>query len=91
MAISFAYIQEWAHSQSGQAISPLRPCGRAGCQAGSAPHVAPYGHYAPGAGRCGSANSEADQRPQESEHGRALQPPERYTHSGGYGQAIREV
>ena len=44
MAISFAYIQEWAHSQSGQAISPLRACGRAGCQTGSATHATPYGH-----------------------------------------------
>ncbi len=91
MAISFAYIQEWAHSQSGQAISPLRACGRAGCQTGSATHAAPYGYHAPCAGWCGSAHSEEDQRQQESEHGRTLQPPERHTHSGGDGQAIRAV
>ena len=39
----------------------------------------------------GLAHSEADQRPQESEHGRTLQSPERHTHSSGDGQAIGAV
>ncbi len=91
MAISFAYIQEWAHSQSGQAISPLRAFSRVGCQTGDSPHTAPYGYHASCAGWCGPAHSEEDQRPQESEHGRTLQPPERHTHSISDGQAIRPL
>ena len=69
MAISITRSQGRAHGQSGQAFSPLCAGGGAGCQTGGAPHAATYGHHALGAGRCGPAHSEADQRSQESEHG----------------------